>query len=537
MSRSLRRALTALSLAGFSLSACASGQTVVLDRGGTSAALDQSVTSLRSKIDHIVVIYQENWSFDAQYGKFPGANGIANATPATQRQVYCRNGTASYTPLATLPAAYLSAPSANGCSWMADQTGTQVDTRIPGALAVAPYDLASFIPTSALSGDIIHRFWHQQLQIDNGAVEAPANGAYSMDKYVTWSDNQGLVFSQYDSTNLPEGQLAQQFTLADNFFHSAYGGSFLNHQWLVCACTPVWNEALPTSTTTALASWDPATHALNDGFLTNKPIATVADLPRGTGGPVYTVNTMYTANAPHPATAKPDQLERGFTEKTIGDRLSDAQPAISWKWYSGGWNNALAGKPDATFQFHHQPFNYYARWGADGSANKAAHLQDEANFFADVSSGHLPSVSFIKQLGANNEHPGYADLIDGQNHVAQLVKTIQNSPYWKNTAIVITYDEFGGRWDHVSPPRTSDGWGPGSRVPAIVISPFARRGYVDHTQYETVSILKLIETRFNLLPLTSRDAAANDMLGAFNFSQATPASAVAQQSAARASGS
>jgi len=512
---SFLRVPASLVLAAFVLSSCGSSSI-------PSTGSGQSVAAFRAKISHIVVIYQENWSFDSQYGKFPGANGIANATSATQNQVYCNNGTTVYTALTALPNAFLSAPSANGCSWSATQSGTVIDTRIPAGLPVAQYNLAAYAPTSSLTGDIIHRFWHQQLQIDNGVLETPANGAYSMDKFVTWSDNQGQVFSAYDSTNLPEGLLAQQYTLADNFFHSAYGGSYLNHQWLVCACTPIWNQALPTSTTTALSSWDPATKSLNDGFLTNMPIASPAQLPAGTGGTIYTVNTMYTANSPHPPTTHADQLVQGYTGKTIGDSLTDASPSISWKWYSGGWNNALAGMPDSTFQFHHQPFNYYARWGTDGSAAKAAHLQDEANFYTDVSGGTLPSVSFIKALGVNNEHPGYADLIDGQNHVANLVSTIQNSPYWKDTAIIITYDEHGGHWDHVSPPATVDGWGPGERVPAIIISPFARRHFIDHTKYETVSILKFIETRFNLAPLTARDAAAGDLLTAFDFNQATP---------------
>ena len=512
-------------VAGAALCACEAPPTPL----PRTDALDQSVASLQSKVDHIVVIFQENWSFDGQYGRFPGANGIANATAATETQMYCRPGATTYAPLSALPAAYtgVGAPSANGCAWNAAQSGTQVDSRVPAGMKVAPYDLASFVPTSSMTGDIIHRFWHHQLQIDNGVLEEPANGAYSMDKYVTWSDNQGLVFSGYDSTNLPEGQLAQKYTLADNFYHSAYGGSYLNHQWLVCACSPRWRQALPKSTTTALSAWDPATKSLNDGFLTNMPIASAAQLPDGTGGPVYTVNTTYSKNAPHPAKTKPDQLAPGFTEPTIGDRLSDAKPAVSWKWYSGGWDNALAGKPDPTFQFHHQPFAYYARWGADGSAEKAEHLQDEAKFFSDVAGGTLPSVAFIKALGANNEHPGYADVIDGQNHVAQLVDTIRKSPYWKHTAIIITYDEFGGRWDHVAPPHTADGWGPGSRIPAIIISPFARRGFVDHTQYETVSILKFIETRFGLAPLTSRDAAAGNLLTAFDFNMPAKATEAA----------
>jgi len=97
------------------------------------------------------------------------------------------------------------------------------------------------------------------------------------------------------------------------------------------------------------------------------------------------------------------------------------------------------------------------------------------------------------------------------------VKAIQTSNIWHNTAIIITYDENGGRWDHVPPPVRSDGWGTGVRVPAIIVSPFARPGFIDHRQYETVSILKLIEFRFNLSPLAQRDAdhAVNDLVDAF----------------------
>jgi phospholipase C len=91
-----------------------------------------------------------------------------------------------------------------------------------------------------------------------------------------------------------------------------------------------------------------------------------------------------------------------------------------------------------------------------------------------------------------------------------------NSPYWADSAIIITYDEHGGRWDHVAPPKV-DRWGPGSRVPAIIISRYAKRHYVDHTQYDTTSILKLIEDRWNLLPLAARDARAGDLRHAFNF--------------------
>jgi phospholipase C len=227
----------------------------------------------------------------------------------------------------------------------------------------------------------------------------------------------------------------------------------------------------------------------------------------------FAVNTTFSVNSPHPAAALPPTLLPNQTSPTIGDRLSAAN--VSWKWYSGGWNAALAGNPEHNFQFHHQPFIYFANY-ADGTPAKAAHLQDEANFLADLRNNTLPSVSFIKPVGDENEHPGYATLVAGQQHVASLVQAIQNSPYWKNTAIIITYDENGGRWDHVAPP-VIDKWGPGTRVPFIVVSPFAKRGFVDHTQYESVSILTFIEKLYDVKPLGTRDAAANPFSNAFDF--------------------
>jgi acid phosphatase len=190
---------------------------------------------------------------------------------------------------------------------------------------------------------------------------------------------------------------------------------------------------------------------------------------------------------------------------------------LSWAWYAGGWNDALAGHPDPLFQFHHQPFAFFQNY-ADGTDAKKAHLKDETDFLADLKGSALPSVSFIKPLGPDNEHPGYASLARGQQHVADLVTAVQQSMYWADTAIIVTYDEHGGAWDHVAPP-TGDRWGPGSRVPAIIISPYAKKNFVDHTQYDTTSILKLIETRWSLQPLGTRDAAVNDLTNAFDFSQ------------------
>jgi hypothetical protein len=124
-------------------------------------------------------------------------------------------------------------------------------------------------------------------------------------------------------------------------------------------------------------------------------------------------------------------------------------------------------------------------------------------------------VSFIKAVGVNNEHPGYAALQTGQAHVASIVQAVQANPaLWAHTAIIVTYDEHGGRWDHVNPPLR-DIWGPGQRVPCIVISPYAKKGNVDHAQRDTSAILSTIEQRFNLPELNQRDGGATSLADVF----------------------
>ena len=438
-----------------------------------SAKIAKKLTKL-NRIDHIIVVYQENWSFDSLYGYFPGANGLQNAVSNPYPQL-----SASNTPLTSVPQ-----PIINGAP----------DVRFNGVtLPVGPYNLAQYVPADGLTGDIVHRFYHEQYQIYGKSVDPAVQATPGTNQhFVNGSDNGGLVMSYFDATNLPEGQLAQQYTICDNFFHSAFGGSFLNHQFLIAAAAPSWPLTAPGPSVS-----DPNNPVNKDNQVT----------PDG-----FAVNTSFSINQPHPASStNPALLVPDQTNATIGDRLSDH--GVSWKWYSGGWDDALAGHADPLFQYHHQPFIYYKNY-ADGTAAKAAHLQDEKNFFADLQNGGLPAVSFIKPLGPDNEHPGYTSLTRGQQHVADIVQAVQNSPFWKNTVIIVTYDEHGGRWDHVSPPII-DRWGPGVRVPAIIISPFAKRGFVDHAQNETLSILKLIEERFGLDPLSSRDANANDLLEAF----------------------
>jgi phospholipase C len=430
---------------------------------------ESKTTAFYNKVEHIVIIYQENWSFDSLYGLFPGANGLSNAQAAGTIAQIDKTGN----PLTVLPQ-----PINNNVS------PAVPDSRFPANLPVAPYDMTKYVPADQLTGDIIHRFYHEQLQIDNG----------KMDKFVTWSDNGGLVFSYIDASNMAEGMLAQQYVMCDNFFHSAFGGSFLNHQFLIAAQAPTW----PNAPANAISNPDSTSPSFNDARVT----------PDG-----FAVNTAFTVNTPHPANiTDPTQLVPLQTNPTIGDRLSAAN--VTWKWYSGGWDDALAGNPAPLFQFHHQPFAFYASL-KDGTQAKTDHLQDETKYFFDIALESLPAVSFIKPLGPDNEHPGYTNEVRGQNHVHDLVTAIMNSPvYSKNTVIFITYDENGGRWDHVAVPKI-DKWGPGTRVPGIIISKLAKKKFVDHTQYETLSLIKFIEEKFGLPTLGGRLDVVKSPLHAF----------------------
>jgi len=335
----------------------------------------------------------------------------------------------------------------------------------------------------------------------------------------------------YDGSALAIWQVAQRYTLADNFFMGAFGGSFLNHQYLVCACAPEYPDAdkspakdLISAVETdsrgrirLVAAADAASSALagaprfrRDGDLT----------PKDERGMFHAVNTMQPAYQPSgetaaaggdprygdPAAAHTLPAQRAAT---IGDRLDSK--GVSWAWYGGAWKAASAGSPaardiiykgDIRFQPHHQPFNYYAAFDpATRAAYRAAHLKDfDSEFLADAAAGRLPAVSFYKPQGNLNQHPGSSTVALGDAHIASVVAALEKSPQWPRMLVIVTYDENGGFWDHAPVPK-GDRWGPATRVPAIIVSPRAKKGFVDKTPYDTGSILRFITRRWNLAPL------------------------------------
>ena len=430
------------------------------------AQADEAPAGL-GKVQHIVVLYLENHSFDNLYGLYPDANGLAQAKNAALQV------DASGRPYTILP------PVLSG------EGNPTPDPRFPAGLPNAPFSLMPYLRTGELTADMKHRFYQEQEEIDGG----------KMDRYVLDADAGALPLGYYDGSGLPLWKYAQEFAIGDNYFHAAFGGSFLNHFWLVCACTPVFTNAP-----------DDLVAKLDGGKLVKDGAVT----PDG-----YAVNTLMPFDGPR--TRKTDDAHALplQTMPTMGDRLSEKN--IDWAWYGGGYADAMAGHPAELFEVHHQPFLYFANY-AKGSLGAKDHLKDEADFMHAIDSDTLPPVAFWKPFGEDDEHPGYASVLKGDQHTADILDRIRHSKSWPDTVVIVTYDENGGQWDHVAPP-VRDRWGPGTRVPLIVVSPFAKPGFMDHTQYDTLSILKLIELRYGLKPLTDADAHATPLIGMLDFSR------------------
>jgi acid phosphatase len=475
---------------------------------GIGAALAQDARSGINNIETVVMIYAENRSFDNLYGHFPGANRLANVTPANSMQVD-RDGSV----LRELPPAW-DGLTAAGVTPPVTQAQTEHLPNKPFAID----DRNGFnTPLRVITRDLWHRFYQNQMQINGG----------KNDRFAAYADAGGLVMGYYDGSQLPLWEIAKRYVLADNFFQAAFGGSFVNHFLLACACVPTYPNAdqSPAKSQIAAVEADGVTLKL----AANSPRSALDGIPKfvsdGDISPdFYAVNTLQPPYQPSvnkpaaggdPRYADPQAPTTLVpqSEVTIGDLLS--LKGVRWAWYAGAWQVTLDGKnatPVPNFQFHHQPFNYFVRF-APGTPARATHLKDGgmngSEFIKAIDQGQLPQVTFYKPQGNLNEHPGYASALSGDEHIADVIARLEKSPQWPHMLVLVTYDENGGFWDHVAPPK-GDRWGPGSRIPALIASPFAKKGYVDHTQYDTTSILRFITRRFDLpmLPgLAARDSA------------------------------
>jgi acid phosphatase len=564
---------------------------------------------------NIVVIYEENHSFDNLYGLWGDVNGqhvvgLADADAAHRTQVdwagrpydcLLQTDIGLQTSVQTYPSnatttfpAGASGALTESCTQnlaLANTLPTPTTVHISSAFTNAPYNIDAAIPATAetcpdlthlfsyangivdgygLPGgctrDLVHRFYQEQYQINGG----------NMNRYITGSDSAAMSFGYYDTTKLPIYKYlhrngAPKYVIADHFFQAAFGGSFLNHQFLIAAAAPDVTGATGAVRSVLDPAGMPRGRSVADGCPTGssgsyplyKTDSCVVDGNEtqacpGVAGLAcgnYAVNTMLPFLQPTGTgfANKMPMINDDTTPMNIGDLLSDH--GVSWAYYGGGWDDAsgntagpgytnqtsgtpgdACSNPDTpgappdgnvanagwpycihrSYQQHHYPFAYFTRYGP-GTAGRANHLLDEKNFFMDAANGALPSVSFIKPLGIENEHPGYASEPNGSDHLIDLIQAVMNGPQAGNTLIVVTYDEYGGQWDHVRPPSNAnpvaphDEFGPGTRIPAILIARSFVRSGVDHTYYDTLSIMRTIEQQWGLGNLGHRDATVNGL--------------------------
>jgi phospholipase C len=231
------------------------------------------------------------------------------------------------------------------------------------------------------------------------------------------------------------------------------------------------------------------------------------------------INHMYAIAArgggPLPAT--------GYDFPTIFDRLQAA--GVSWKFYVQNYDPAINFRnhdPAAakSAQLIWAPMLNFARFIDDPALS--SHIVDMSQYYTDLNDGTLPAVAYLAPSGLSEHPPG--DITVGQSFGAATVTSLMRSSAWSSSLFTLSWDDWGGWYDHVAPPQV-DADGYGFRVPAIFVSPYAKTGTIDNTTYDFTSVLKFIEDNWSLAPLTGRDATANSIADALDLTR-TPAAPV-----------
>ena len=382
-------------------------------------AQEPTGVTAKTPIEHLIVMMQENHTFDNYFGTFPGADGIPEGT--------------------CMP----------------------VDPDVPnGAGCIEPFHIGS---NDVKLGDLDHSAATSRRQYNGGRL----NGFVSA---LNARDQDGrLAMGYYDERDLPyHWFLARNYVLFDRFFSSASTGSMENHVFAVGAST--------------MEAPEPP----------RKP---------GQRGDLPNVRTVLDNSLP-----------------TIFDRLEEK--GISWKFYVQNYDPKLTYRTasqypgDRASQVVWVALLNIDRFLDDPKLN--SHIVDLDQYYEDLRNGTLPAVAYISPSGASEHPPG--SLMSGQRGVQTLINALQRSSAWPTSAFLLTYDDWGGWFDHVPPPQVDkDGYG--FRVPAILVSPYAAQGAIDHTEMDFTSILRFIEDNYDLAPLSTRDAKANSLAMALDFSQ------------------
>jgi len=353
-----------------------------------------------------------------------------------------------------------------------------------------------------LPHDLGHCFLCGIVAIDGGRMDGfnRMNGLRRLnphdDARMLGYDLQGYTY--FTRSGIPNyWAYADRFVLADRFFTSMYGPTFPEHLFTVAASANLIVGNKAGKENPGGYCDDASEHAprFREG-LTEEQLGRVMFLEE---------NINQDESYFEEIRALWRDFRLCFDMKILPDALERA--GVTWKYYAtlNGWNNALQA-------IRHVRFG--PMW---------AKVQPPANFLRDVRTGHLPAVSWLLPPSIYDEHPGLGkSTCSGENWTVQQLNGLMRSPYWRSTVVIVVWDDFGGFFDPVAPPHL-DIMGLGPRTPALIISPYSRRGdnrlggFVDHTTYEFSSVLHLIELLHGLSPLTERDARADPLSGALDF--------------------
>ena len=470
----------------------------------------------RTPIQHVVVIFDENVSFDHYFGTYPEA---ANT-----------DGTPFHAARHT--------PAVNGL----DHT---LLTQNPNT-----YNPDRLTHAQALTCDQDHGYLHEQQAYDGGKA----------DKFVQFTDHEactgqpaifgepGLVMDYYDGNTVTGlWNYAQNYSMNDNSYDTTYGPS-----------TP-GAVNLVSGQTHGVYAVDPATGAkVSDAYTVASPDS------NGVGTVINDPDPAFDDCSDGNHTAK--SALAVMTGKNVGDLLNDKN--VTWGWFQGGFkptgtangysvcgakHTNIGGNAVVDYSPHHNPFAYYkstsnpkhlppSSVAAIGLTDQANHQYDLSDFDAALKANNLPSVSYLKAGEYQDGHAGYSDPLDEQAFLVRTINELQKSPDWKSTAVVIAYDDSDGWYDHVSPPQVNgsadpandtaamcgsapvaggyqDRCGYGPRTPLLVVSPYSKTNHVDHTLTDQTSVLKFVEDNWGLGRIgdSSFDARAGSLGGMVDF--------------------
>ncbi|WP_405662720.1 phospholipase C [Streptomyces sp. NBC_00079] len=496
-----------------------------------AAGHGHSGTHTATPIKHLVVIYDENVSFDHYFATYPKA---ANT---------------------------------DGTPFKAAARTPKADNLLnSGLLKKNPnlYKPKRLAGSQAMTCDQNHSYGPEQYAADGGKADKYVENT-EVNKCTGLFGEPGLVMDYYDGNTVTAlWNYAQHYALNDKSFSSVYGPSTPGALNLVSGQTH------------GVISVDPATGTENPKQTsTPDPYAVVSPNAKGVGTVINDPDPAYDdcSDKDHTATSALASMQG----RNIGDLLN--AKGVSWGWFQGGFRPSTAwdgkqgdyakcdtthtnvgGAASVDYSPHHSPFEYYkstsnphhlapksiAEIGQNGRAN---HNYDLTDFDATVKAGNLPAVSFLKAAEYQDGHAGYSDPTDEQHFLIKEINALQRSPEWRSTAVVLAYDDSDGWYDHVaakvlngsknsttgsngkaldgpacqSGPAAAGGYadrcGPGTRQPLLVVSPYSKVNAVDHTRTEQASITRFIENNWHTSRIgdASLDQRAGSLTGLFDF--------------------